>query len=61
MLCKKCPDFVGNICQKAQLGKLSEMEGDCLLRCGCMLLRDIWGELAFENDSREDGNDWKNI
>ena len=56
MKCKVCPDFVNNICQKAQTDKLSELEGDCLLRCAVMLLRDIWSELAYEND---EGEQWK--
>uniref|UniRef100_A0A6M3LQM2 Uncharacterized protein n=1 Tax=viral metagenome TaxID=1070528 RepID=A0A6M3LQM2_9ZZZZ len=59
MLCKDCKDFIGNICQKAQDGRLSEMEGDCLFRCMTMLLRDIWGELNFQNGDREEGDQWK--
>lgn len=59
MLCKDCSDYVDNICQKAQVGKLSQMEGDCLLRCGVELLRDIWEELATQNNSLDEGDNWK--
>jgi hypothetical protein len=58
MKCKGCLDYVGNICQKAQMGKLSELEGDCLLRCIAILLRDIWGELSFQNNCEDEGEDW---
>ena len=59
MFCKDCKDFIGNLCQKAQDGHLSEMEGDCLLRCMTMLLRDIWEELNFQNGDREEGDQWR--
>lgn len=59
MKCRDCPDFVNNICQKAQTEKISEMEGDCLLRMAVILLRDIWGELSFQNGDKEEGDSWK--
>ncbi len=51
--------MVGGLCQKAQLGKFSELEGDCLLRIQCVLLRDIVGELFELNDTKEGKNDWE--
>jgi len=59
MKCKDCPDYVDNICQKAQLEKFSELEGDCLVRIQCMLLRDIWTELVILNEDTEEGEGWK--
>lgn len=59
MKCQNCLDFVNNICQVAQQGELSKLEGDCLLRCAVMLLRDIWNELAIRNDDIDEGEDWK--
>ena len=59
MKCDKCPDFVDNICQKAQLNKFSELEGDCLLRIMCVLLRDIVGELSYRNDKEDEGDNWR--
>jgi len=59
MKCPNCPDYRDNICRKAQEGKLSEMEGGCLLRCAVMLLRDIWTELAVEGEDKQEGEWWK--
>ena len=60
MKCTECPSYTNNICQFAQSGKLSEMDNlSCLLRIQIMLLRDIWCELAIDNDEKEDGDWWK--
>lgn len=47
MMCSKCPDFVDGLCQKAQLGKISQVDDtNCLLRMQISILRSIWEELV---------------
>jgi hypothetical protein len=47
MKCTECIDFVDNLCQKAQLGKISQVDNvSCLLRMQISLLRSIWEELT---------------
>ena len=60
MKCKDCPDFIGGICQKAQDGKISEIDNSiCLLRCQISLLRSIWEELVELNNDHSEGEGWK--
>jgi len=56
MKCPNCPHFITNACELANHGLFSQLEGDCLLRMQCILLRDILDELIFKND---EGEDWK--
>jgi hypothetical protein len=60
MKCDKCSSFIGGMCGKAQEGMLSDMDTECLLRCQVMLLRDVWAELVFQNDDKDEGEKWKN-
>ena len=49
MKCPDCPNYIGEICMKAQDGKISEMDDFiCLLRCQISLLRAIWESLQEE-------------
>ena len=59
MRCKGCPDFINNICRKAEEDTISEMDTECLLRYQIMLLRGIFDELVFQNDDIGDGDGWK--
>ncbi|MFA5388847.1 MAG: hypothetical protein WC312_03735 [Candidatus Omnitrophota bacterium] len=60
MKCVDCSDFVDNLCQKAQLGKISEVEETtCLLKMQISVLRSIWEELVDLNANFTDGEDWK--
>ncbi len=60
MKCQDCPEFIGEICQKAQEGKISEIDDPiCLMKCQISLLRAIWDELVFMNEEEGDGNEWK--
>ena len=61
MKCTNCPDFVDNLCQKAQLGKISEVEEmTCLLKMQISVLRSVWEELVDLNSNFIDGDNWKN-
>ena len=47
--CVDCIDFVDGMCQKAQLGKISEIEDiNCLLKMQISVLRSIWEILNEE-------------
>ena len=59
MKCTDCEWFKNGVCEKASKDLLSQMEGDCLLRCAVVLLRDIYAELALQNDDRSEGEEWK--
>jgi len=60
MKCVGCPDFVDNLCQKAQLGKISEIEEPtCLLKMQISELRSIWEELCLLNENFSNGDKWK--
>ncbi len=49
MKCTECIDFVDNLCQKAQLGKISQIDDiGCLLKMQISLLRSIWEILSEE-------------
>ena len=51
MKCQNCPDFVNNLCQKAQLGKISQVEdANCLLKMQISLLRSIWEVLVEKEE-----------
>jgi hypothetical protein len=51
MKCQDCREFIGDICMKAQDGKISEMEDQvCLLKMQISLLRAIWESLQDEED-----------
>ena len=60
MKCIDCKDYIGNICQFAQNGKISEMDDPiCLLRCQISLLRAIWEECVdLNNKEPKEGEDW---
>ena len=60
MRCVNCPDFVDNLCQKAQCGKISEVEeATCLMKMQISVLRSIWEELVDLNSHFADGDNWK--
>ena len=60
MKCIDCEDYITGICQKAQDGKLSEMDDSvCLLRCMISLLRSIWEEVVELNNKDDKGEEWK--
>ena len=60
MKCVDCKDYVGEICQKAQEGKISEIDDPiCLMRCQISLLRSIWEELCDLNANWDEGDNWK--
>jgi hypothetical protein len=60
MKCPDCKNYIGGICMLAQEGKISEIDDSvCLLRCQISLLRSIWEELVFQNEDRENGEEWK--
>lgn len=57
MKCKTCEWSKDGECVRASQGHLGEIEDvACLLRCQISLLRDIWAELAIQD---EKGEEWK--
>ena len=60
MKCVGCPDFVDDICQKAQLGKICEVEEiTCLLKMLISVSRGIHEQLEDLNANWNNGDNWK--
>jgi len=48
------------MCVKANRGEISQIDDPvCLMRCQISLLRSIWEELVIQNDTKENGEEWK--